>query len=98
MALWKVCGNPSLGKGLHIEMRTRSAAKSFGKFKPSFLAEIHAEILSHEKQQATGQPQQPVQGIVVHDSDVLEPEPARQGGLMRMDAVSTLVPLACKFS
>ncbi|EJF55621.1 P-loop containing nucleoside triphosphate hydrolase protein [Dichomitus squalens LYAD-421 SS1] len=62
------------------------AAKSFGKFKPSFLAELHAEILSHEKQQATGQPQLPVQGIVVHDSDVLEPEPVRQGGLMRKDA------------
>ncbi|PIL29929.1 hypothetical protein GSI_07840 [Ganoderma sinense ZZ0214-1] len=63
------------------------AAKSFGKFKPSFLAELHAEIVSHAKQEATGQ--QPVQGIVVHDSDVLEPEPVRQGGLMRKDAKHT---------
>ena len=66
------------------------AAKSFGKFRDSFLAELHAEILSHEKQEATesGNVAQPVQGIVVHDSDVLEPEPVRQGGLMRKDAVS----------
>ena len=64
------------------------AAKSFGKFKDSFLSELHAEILSHEKQEATGHAPQPVQGIVVHDSDVLEPEPVRQGGLMRKDAVS----------
>lgn len=30
---------------------------------------------------------QPVQGIVVYDSEVLEPDPVRQGGLMRSDAV-----------
>ncbi|KAI0641179.1 P-loop containing nucleoside triphosphate hydrolase protein [Trametes meyenii] len=64
-----------------------AAAKSFGKFRDSFLAELHAEILSHEKQEATGEAAQPVQGIVVHDSDVLAPEPVRQGGLMRKDAV-----------
>ena len=64
------------------------AAKSFGKFKDSFLAELHAEILSHGKQEAAGNEAQPVQGIVVHDSDVLEPEPVRQGGLVRKDAVS----------
>ena len=67
--------------------RILTAAKSFGKFKDSFLTELHAEILSHEKQEATGHVPQPVQGIVVHDSDVLEPEPVRQGGLMRKDAV-----------
>ncbi|KAI0770981.1 P-loop containing nucleoside triphosphate hydrolase protein [Trametes elegans] len=66
-----------------------AAAKSFGKFRDSFLAELHAEILSHEKQEAAGEPAQPVQGIVVHDSDVLEPEPVRQGGLMRKDAKHT---------
>ncbi|KAI0656823.1 P-loop containing nucleoside triphosphate hydrolase protein [Cubamyces menziesii] len=68
-----------------------AAAKSFGKFRDSFLAELHAEILSHEKQEATesGNVAQPVQGIVVHDSDVLEPEPVRQGGLMRKDAKHT---------
>ena len=65
-----------------------AAAKSFGKFKDSFLTELHAEILSHEKQEATGNAPSPVQGIVVHDSDVLQPEPVRQGGLMRKDAVS----------
>ena len=64
------------------------AAKSFGKFKDSFLAELHAEITSHEKQAASGLAPQPVQGIVVHDSEVLEPEPVRAGGLMRQDAVS----------
>ncbi|OBZ79971.1 Pre-mRNA-splicing factor ATP-dependent RNA helicase PRP16 [Grifola frondosa] len=66
-----------------------SAAKSFGKFKDSFLAELHAEILSHEKQEAAGLAPQPVQGIVVHDSEVLEPDPVRQGGLMRNDARHT---------
>ena len=66
-----------------------SAAMTFGKFKDSFLAELHAEILSHEKQETTGQPLQSVAGIIVHDSDVLQPEPVRQGGLMRKDAVST---------
>lgn len=63
------------------------AAKSFGKFKDSFLAELHAEITSHVKQEATGVAPEPVQGIIVHDSEVLEPDPVRQGGLMRGDAV-----------
>lgn len=63
------------------------AAKSFGKFKDSFLAELHTEITSHEKQVASGHAPQPVQGIVVHDSEVLEPDPVRMGGLMRNDAV-----------
>ncbi|RDX51455.1 P-loop containing nucleoside triphosphate hydrolase protein [Lentinus brumalis] len=66
-----------------------AASKSFGKFKDSFLSELHAEILSHAKQEATGNSSQPVQGIVVHDSDVLEPEPVREGGLMRKDAKHT---------
>lgn len=73
------------------------AAKSFGKFKDSFLAELHAEITSHEKQVASGHAPQPVQGIVVHDSEVLEPDPVRMGGLMRNDAVSdNLVRLRAK--
>ena len=63
------------------------AAKSFGKFKDSFLAELHSEILSHAKQEATGSAVQIVAGITVHDSDILEPEPIRQGGLLRKDAV-----------
>ena len=63
------------------------AAKSFGKFKDSFLAEIHSEVVSHVKQEESGHAPQPVQGIVVHDSEVLEPDPVRQGGLMRKEAV-----------
>lgn len=35
---------------------------------------------------------QPSHGIVVQDSDVLQPEPIRQGGLVRKDAVRQ-VPL-----
>lgn len=65
-----------------------SAAKSFGKFKDSFLAEIHSDVLSHVKQEETGLTPQPVPGITVHDSDVLQPETARQGGLVRNDLVS----------
>ncbi|KZT08914.1 P-loop containing nucleoside triphosphate hydrolase protein [Laetiporus sulphureus 93-53] len=66
-----------------------TAAKSFGKFKDSFLAELYSEITAHAKQEAAGHVPQPVQGIVVHDSEVLEPEPVRQGGLMRDDARHT---------
>ncbi|GLB36636.1 putative helicase associated domain (HA2) Add an annotation [Lyophyllum shimeji] len=65
------------------------AARAFGKFKESFLAELHSEIMLHAKQQATGVAPQPVPGITVHDSDVLEPEPVRPGGLMRMDTRHT---------
>lgn len=64
-----------------------AAAKTFGKFKDSFLAELHAEILSHVKQEVSGLAPQPVEGITVHDSEVLEPEPIREGGLMRKDTV-----------
>ena len=76
---------------LYVHFSTKEyvylAAKSFGKFKDSFLTEIHAEIISHAKQEASGLAPQPIQGIVVHDSEVLAPEPAREGGLMRKDAV-----------
>ncbi|RDB29519.1 Pre-mRNA-splicing factor ATP-dependent RNA helicase PRP16 [Hypsizygus marmoreus] len=65
------------------------AARAFGKFTDSFLAELHSEILLHAKQEATGIVPHPVQGITVHDSDVLEPEPTRPGGLMRMDTRHT---------
>ncbi|KAL6305628.1 P-loop containing nucleoside triphosphate hydrolase protein [Sparassis latifolia] len=65
------------------------AAKSFGKFKDTFLAELHSEISTHAQQEATGHVPQPVQGIVVHDSEVLEPEPVRAGGLVRIDARHT---------
>ncbi|KAF8151992.1 putative PRP16-RNA-dependent ATPase [Mycena galopus ATCC 62051] len=65
------------------------AARAFGKFQDSFLQELHAEILLHAKQEATGVVPKPVEGITVHDSDVLEPEPARPGGLMRTDTRHT---------
>jgi len=69
------------------ELIVCSAASAFGKFQKQFLSELHAEIVSHAKNEEAGLPAQPVQGITVHDSDVLEPEPVRQGGLMRSDAV-----------
>ncbi|EIN13223.1 hypothetical protein PUNSTDRAFT_56300 [Punctularia strigosozonata HHB-11173 SS5] len=62
------------------------AAKGFGLSRDSFLNELHVEISSHSKQEAAGLAPQPVHGIAVHDSEVLEPEPVRQGGLMRKDA------------
>ncbi|KIJ21328.1 hypothetical protein PAXINDRAFT_64773 [Paxillus involutus ATCC 200175] len=61
------------------------AARAFGKFQSSFLTELHAEIMSHVKQEASGLAPKPVHGITVHDSEVLEPEPIRAGGLMRSD-------------
>ncbi|KAK1229540.1 Pre-mRNA-splicing factor ATP-dependent RNA helicase PRP16 [Marasmius sp. AFHP31] len=66
------------------------AASSFGKFKPSFLDEIYSEITTHVKHEETGiAPPQPVAGITVHDSDVLQPELVRQGGLVRKDTQHT---------
>ncbi|KAG2050187.1 P-loop containing nucleoside triphosphate hydrolase protein [Suillus hirtellus] len=59
------------------------AARAFGKFQDSFLTELHDEILSHVKQEASGLAPRPVEGITVHDSEVLEPDPIRQGGLVR---------------
>lgn len=64
------------------------AAKTFGKFQDSFLSELYAEILSHSKQEATGRGPQPVQGITVVDSEILEPEPVRPGGLQVPGPVS----------
>lgn len=64
-----------------------TAARAFGKFQTPFLAEIHSQILEHAKQESTGVVPRPVEGITVHDSEVLEPEPIRQGGLMREDTV-----------
>lgn len=67
--------------------RPFAAANTFGKFQDSFLTELHAAILSHAKQEATGVIPHPIQGITVLDSDVLEPEPPRPGGLQRPDTV-----------
>lgn len=72
---------------LNLQFIRPTAASAFGKFQKQFLSELHAEIISHVKNEQEGRPTQPVQGIIVHDSDVLEPEPVRQGGLMRNDAV-----------
>lgn len=55
------------------------------------MAELHTEILLHTKQESTGIAPHPVQGITVHDSDVLEPEPARPGGLMRRETVLNIL-------
>lgn len=69
-----------------------TAAKSFGKFSDPFLVEVHGEILSHVNKEATVNFLQPSHGIVVQDSDVLQPEPIRQGGLVRKDIVSWASP------
>ena len=68
------------------------ASRAFGKFQNTFLSELHAEIMSHLKQEASGLVPRPVQGIVVHASEVLEPEMARPGGLMRSDTVRSIHP------
>ncbi|KAJ8088711.1 Pre-mRNA-splicing factor ATP-dependent RNA helicase PRP16 [Marasmius tenuissimus] len=72
------------------------AASSFGKFKPSFLDEIYSEITTHVKHEETGIAPQPVAGITVHDSDVLQPELVRQGGLVRRDTQHTFKKPAAK--
>lgn len=67
------------------------AAKSFGKFREEFLSDIHTEIVAHAQQEPvthTGSGPRPVFGMTVHDSDVLEPEPVRRGGLMQTGIVS----------
>ena len=64
-----------------------AAAKSFGRFSEPFLVEVHGEILSHVNKEAMGNFLQSSHGIVVQDSDVLQPEPIRQGGLVRKDIV-----------
>ncbi|KIK68997.1 hypothetical protein GYMLUDRAFT_67703 [Collybiopsis luxurians FD-317 M1] len=66
-----------------------NAAKAFGKLKDSFLAELHSEILSHARQEESGLAPQPVPGITVHDSEVLQPETVRHGGLVRTDLQHT---------
>lgn len=66
------------------------AATGFGLTQVTFLRELHTEILDHMKQEKLGHHVAPVQGIMVHDTDVLEPEPARKGGLVRPDTVRTL--------
>jgi pre-mRNA-splicing factor ATP-dependent RNA helicase DHX38/PRP16 len=68
----------------HAPTQFAQAAAGFGLRRAPFLDALYAEISAHVAQTTTAQP---VQGIVVHDSDVLAPEPVRQGGLVRKDAV-----------
>ncbi|TFY71222.1 hypothetical protein EVG20_g1786 [Dentipellis fragilis] len=62
---------------------------SLNSFKDTFLADLYAEISSHVEQEAFGLAPQPVQGITVHDSEVLAPEPVRKGGLLRKETQHT---------
>lgn len=71
-----------------------TAARSFGKFQDSFLGELYADIHIHAKQEETGHVPQPVPGITVHDSDILEPEPAREGGLTQKSKDMVRNPIA----
>lgn len=53
---------------------------------------MHTEISSHATQEATGLVPQPIEGIIVTDSDVLVPENSRPGGLFqRSDSVCSSV-------
>jgi alcohol dehydrogenase class IV len=74
----------------HAPTQFAAAAAGFGLRRAPFLDALYAEISAHVAQTNTAQP---VQGIVVHDSDVLAPEPVRQGGLVRKDAVRAPHPL-----
>jgi pre-mRNA-splicing factor ATP-dependent RNA helicase DHX38/PRP16 len=71
-----------------------TAALTFGKFQEKFLKELHFEILNHARQEDAGHLVQAPAGMTVVDSDILEPDPVRQGGLMRPESVrEPLLPL-----
>ncbi|KAF7796079.1 hypothetical protein EIP86_007250 [Pleurotus ostreatoroseus] len=92
LALSSVSDATSALRNYQLQPIKLAAATSFGKFAPAFLAELHAEIAAHEHRASTGQVPAPVPGvpgIVVHDSEVLAPEPPRAGGLVRGDARHT---------
>ena len=72
------------------------AAAGFGLTQAAFLKDLHTEILDRFKQEKLGHLVAPVQGITVHDTDVLEPEPARKGGLVRPDTVRTLAHISTR--
>jgi len=67
------------------------AALGFGRFQDSFLEELYDEIASHiekEHRAELAKPSHPtsqVAGVIVHDSEVLSPEPIREGGLVRKE-------------
>ena len=77
-------------------MLTFLAARSFGKFQDAFLGELYADIHTHVKQEESGHVPQPMAGITVHDSDILEPEQARQGGLVQNDKTMVRTGLPCR--
>ena len=83
MASWQVSKPPRLNPSCSLS----TAARGFGKFQDSFLGELYADIHTHSRQEETGHVPQPVPGITVHDSDILEPEPAREGGLTQKSKV-----------
>ena len=74
------------------------AAAAFGLTQDAFLKELHMEILDRLKQDKLGHHVAPVQGITVHDTDVLEPEPARKGGLVRPDTVRIFARVFTRFT
>lgn len=61
--------------------------RTFGKFDDTFLEELHSEILSFLKQEEIGHFVHAPVGISVTESDILAPDPVRQGGLVRPDSV-----------
>jgi hypothetical protein len=62
-----------------------AAAAGFGLKRESFLNELYMECTQHAAQAKQGLVVQPVHGIVVHDSEVLAPDPVREGGLVRKE-------------
>ncbi|KZT58416.1 hypothetical protein CALCODRAFT_432723 [Calocera cornea HHB12733] len=61
----------------------QTAARSFGNFAVPFLQELYSEIGSHLLSAASGHAPAPVRGMTVMDSEVLEPDQERQGGLVQ---------------
>jgi pre-mRNA-splicing factor ATP-dependent RNA helicase DHX38/PRP16 len=64
-----------------------SGATTFGKFQESFLHEIFSEIQSFLQQEKANHFVEAPRGIDVMESDILAPDPVRQGGLVRPDLV-----------
>jgi len=65
-------------------------AKTITRFKDSFLSEIYSDIKAHERQQEAGSLAPIIQGISIVDTDYMEAEPVRSGGLQRSDTVRQL--------
>lgn len=67
-----------LAKSMDTQQFIKAAA-GFGNFQDKFLFELHEEIVAHHKQGASNQ----IEGFI--DTDVLEPDAPRTGGLVRPD-------------